>query len=37
MAEILALLNKFVALVKKIYDMFGMGGIFDELTRLISF
>lgn len=35
MVEILAALRKFVAMVKKLYDMFGMGGIFDELTRLI--
>ena len=35
MSNILAVLRKFVALVKKIYDIFGMGGIFDEFTRLI--
>lgn len=35
MSSILEILRKFVAIVKKIYDIFGMGGIFDELTRLI--
>lgn len=35
MAQIIALLSKFVAIVKKMFDVLGMGGIFDELTRLI--
>ena len=35
MANILEVLNMFVAFVKKIYDLFGMTEIFDQLTRLI--
>ena len=35
MASILAIMQKFVALVKKVYDMFGMGKVFDAMTGLI--
>ena len=35
MANIIAVLNMFVAFVKKLYDVFGMTKIFDELTRLL--
>jgi len=35
MAAIVELLNKFVALVAKIFNMFGMSKIWDALTNLI--
>lgn len=35
MAAILNAMNKFVALVKKLFEIFGMGGIFEQLTGLI--
>lgn len=35
MADIIALINKFVSLVKQIFDVLGMGKIFEALTGLI--
>ncbi len=35
MAAIVEVLNKFVALVKMVFDVLGMGKIFEQLTNLI--